>query len=283
MANSILRSFVTGTRAMLTAQLFVSVGAVGLAGWTLGVTNDLIRERDRLQERVIQLEQAMAARGDIPPEAAPVVEAPAASGAQVPYPDSIEGAVAPSPETNEPAPGGGDASVETQPAAEEPAPAAPPQRTPEQPDQPAPQATRPGASDLGAVLGSLFAPPPPLRTVVLHVRAEGDRAMAQRIARELMAAGQVRVLIDVMPPRDPRQSGYAYFDGRQSRPAAEIVARFHDASRRYEIAPWSAQLRGVALPAQGEYTADRLDIVLPPLPAEPVRPPIDSLTRVPGQ
>jgi hypothetical protein len=44
------------------------------------------------------------------------------------------------------------------------------------------------------------------------------------------------------------------------------VTQFHDVARRNQLTPWSSQLRGVALPAEGEYTADRLDLVLPPLP-----------------
>jgi hypothetical protein len=68
-----------------------------------------------------------------------------------------------------------------------------------------------------------------------------------------------------MPAGDTRQSGYSYFDGRQNRAAAALMQRFHDIARENEVAAWSAQLRGNALPAQGEYTADRMDVVLPPL------------------
>lgn len=255
MAESLLRSFVSGTRAMLAAQLIVSVGAVGLAGWTLGVTNQLIRERDRLQERVIQLEETMAARGDIPPAPTAVVEPVATQGADEVYPGSIENATAPA--DVEPAPDG----AAPAPAADEakPPPQEPPQE--ERAELPAPE------RDLGSIVSSLFGPAPPLRTVVLHVRSREDAAHAARMARELQANNEVRVLIDVMPPGDARQSGYSYFDGRQSRAAADFVARVHETARSMEIAQWSAQLRGVALPAQGEYTADRLDIVLPPLPA----------------
>lgn len=237
MADSLLRSFVTGTRAMLSAQLFVSVGAVGLAGWTLGVTNELIRERDRLQERVIQLEETMASQGAIPPPAPAVVD-PAPQG-EVAYPGSIEEAQIP------PQP------VDAQPQA--PAPADAQGDTPSRADD----------RDFGRIIGDLFAPPPPLRTVVLHVRSPAEEGYAQRIAVQMMEAGDIRVLTRVT--REQRPPGYAYFDGRQSRAAAETVTRFHDIARSYELAPWAAQLRGVALPAQGEYTADRLDIVLPPL------------------
>ena len=250
MASSPLQSFITGTRAMLAAQLIVCVGAVGLAGWTLAVTNQLIRERDRLQERVIQLEETIAARGDIPPAPTAVVERVATPNAEA-YPGSIEGAVAP--------------PAAQAPAGETPVEAAAPTPAPAPPSAEEQAAER----DLGRIVTGLFGPTPPLRTVVLHVRSQADAPYAARIAQTLQGGGDIRVLLDVMPPGDPRQSGYAYFDGRQSRPAAEVVARFHESARALQIAQWSAQLRGVALPAQGEYTADRLDIVLPPLPPPP--------------
>lgn len=256
MANSPLHAFVSGTRAMLAAQLVVAVGAVALAGWTLAVTNQLIRERDRLQERVIQLEETIAARGDIPPAPTAVVERVAAPNAEA-YPGSIRNAVSPAPPDgaaadSAPAP----ASIATQQQAEEP-----PQR------------------NLGRIVTNLFGPTPPLRTVVLHVRSQADAAQASRIARELQEDGEWRLLIAVMPAGDLRQSGYSYFDGRQSRPAADVVARFHEAARAMQIAQWSAQLRGTALPAQGEYGADRLDIVLPPLPPPPA--PADPAVTAP--
>lgn len=244
MANSPLHAFISGTRAMLAAQLVVCVGAVALSGWTLGVTNQLIRERDRLQERVIQLEETIASRGDIPPAPTAVVE-PVTTGADVVYPGSIESAVAP--------------TAEGPAAADGAAPPAPAQT----PAEAAPQ------RDLGSIVTGLFGPAPPLRTVVLHVRSSEDAGAASQIARALQGDGGLRVLIDVMPAGDPRQSGYAYFDGRQSRAAADVVARFHESARAMQIAQWSAQLRGTALPAQGEYSADRLDIVLPPLPPPP--------------
>jgi hypothetical protein len=100
------------------------------------------------------------------------------------------------------------------------------------------------------------------------VRAQEDADEASRIAGVLQLDG-VRVLIAVSPAGDPRAPGYAYFDGRQSRAAADAVSRFHEAARELQVAQWAAQLRGTALPAQGEYTADRLDITLPPLPAPP--------------
>ena len=190
MPKTVLNSFVTGTRALLVAQLIACIGAIALAGWTLGVTGQVLRERNRLQERVIQLEEAMAASGVIPP---------------------------------------------------------------------------------------------PLSTVVIHVRSDIDLAAAESIARALQA-DHVRALINVMTASDQRPSGYAYFDGRQSRAAADIVARFHDLAREQQVAQWSAQLRGTALPARGEYTADRLDIVLPPLPPPPPPPveaPVAAVTTTP--
>lgn len=248
MANSLIQSFITGTRAMLSAQLIVSVGAVALAGWTLGVTNELIRERDRLQERVIQLEETMAARGDIPPAPTAVVEPARARGGDAVYPGTIQAAVAPIE----------DGAAATESAARAPA---------TEPTDAAPR-----ERDIGSIVTGLFGPAPPLRTVVLHVRSREDAVAASRIARTLQANSAQNVLIDVMPPGDPRQSGYAYFDGRQSRAAADLVTSFHEAARTLQVAQWSAQLRGTALPAQGEYTADRLDIVLPPLPPPPAPP-----------
>ena len=240
MARSLLSTFVTSTRALLVAQLIACVGAVALAGWTLGVTNQVLRERNRLQERVIQLEEAMASSGVIPPPPTAVVAAPTQSDAA--YPGSIANARAPSMNAD---------SSDVVAAAEG------------------------SGQNIGAVITSLFGPAPPLRTVVLHVRAESDFAYAEKIARELQS-DDVHVLMNVMTTSDQRPSGYAYFDGRQSRSAADIVARFHDLAREQQVAQWSAQLRGTALPVRGEYTADRLDIVLPPLPPPPPPPLIET-------
>ncbi|MEZ5955785.1 MAG: hypothetical protein R3C27_01035 [Hyphomonadaceae bacterium] len=245
MAKSLLSTFVTSTRALLVAQLIACVGAVALAGWTLGVTNQVLRERNRLQERVIQLEEAMAASGVIPPPPTAVV-APASQGEA--YPGSIANARAPSATAE-------DTSDSIVAAAD----------TSEQ--------------NFGSVISGLFGPAPPLRTVVLHVRAGADTSAAEKIARELQS-NEVRALINVMPASDQRQSGYAYFDGRQSRAAAEIVARFHDIAREQQVAQWSAQLRGTALPARDEYAADRLDIILPPLPPPPPQPVPDPAAAV---
>ncbi len=239
MARSLLSAFVTSTRALLVAQLIACVGAIALAGWTLGVTNQVLRERNRLQERVIQLEEAMAASGVIPPPPTAVVAAPAPSDAA--YPGSIVNAR--SPETN------ADTLGNDAPASEQ--------------------------RNFGSVISTLFGPAPPLRTVVLHVRADSDFASAAKLARALQS-DNINVLINVMTASDQRPSGYAYFDGRQSRAAADIVARFHDLAREQQVAQWSAQLRGTALPARDEYSADRLDIVLPPLPPPPPPPVIEA-------
>jgi len=226
MARSLIGDFVRAARSLLAVQVFIAVGAVALAGWTLAVTNQALRERDLLRERVIQLEAAMAERGIVVPPTQ-TVSTPA-SDAQALYPGSI----------------GADAALEAD--------------------------TGP---DLRQTLSDVFSPAPPLRTVVLHVRAETDSAAAQTIARDL--AGDARdVIVRTMPVSDPRPSGYVYFDGRQNRAAAELMTQFHDSARRNGVAPWSAQLRGQALPAQGEYRADRLDIVLPPLP-----PPLTPATE----
>jgi hypothetical protein len=247
-ARSLLKSLVDGTRQMLTVQVFVGLLAVALAGWTLGVTNDLVRERVRMRDRVIQLEQTLAERGIVVPAPPNVVEtAPPAQD-----PNAYPGAVG---------------------ALARDADAAPTESTSIEIGAP-PPAEADGAQSFQRVIGDLFAPPPPMRLVVLHLRATTDAAQARAIADALVRDGSVRVIIDVMSPRDPRQSGYIYFDGRQSRAAAAMVTQFHDTARTQQIAEWSAQLRGVALPAQGEYSVDRLDIVLPPLPPPPPAPPV---------
>lgn len=261
MARSLLGSFVSGTRQVLFAQLFISAGAVGLAGWTLAVTNDLIRERERLRERVIQLEQTIAEGGGIVPGPTTTVEQTAPAPADQVYPGQIsEQAEVVSPETS---------AANESAAAEEVREEAPPEAEPQPQSPPAAAPTPSQSADavLGRIITDLFTPPPAVSTVVLHARNEDDAAYARRLATALTQSANVRYVIEVMAPRDPRQSGYAYYDGRQSRAAAAIVQQFHDAARRQEIGAWSAQLRGVALPAQGQYTAERIDIVLPPLPA----------------
>lgn len=271
MARSLLQSFVSGTRQMLAVQLFVSVGTVALAGYTAMITNRAIAERNRLNERVIQLEQALGEADIVPPEAVTIPTAPPTESL---YPPSLEGATTETV-TPEPAP------VDDTTTAAEPTPTRPPPTPPR--DQTTTEATPPASVDdakpepqatpqaptfdPAQILRDLLTPPPPLRQVVLHVRAQSDVDEAQRVARALAANSDLSVTIDVMPAGDTRQSGYAYFHGRQASAAAEVVQRLQDAARAAEIAPWVAQLRGSALPASGEYTADRLDVVLPALPA----------------
>jgi hypothetical protein len=227
MARSLLERLVSGTRQILMLQLVVSVVAIALAGWTLGVTSELIRERDRLREREIQLQETIGASGMVVPEPpAAVVDTPTYEPASSTYPGEI-GPPAPASDQDEVSADG----------------------------------------NLGRLFGSLFAPAPPMRLVVLHARSEADGAIAEAVAQELRAQNNVEVVIDVLQPRDPRASGYTYFDGRQGRAAAALVTQFHDLAREQQIAPWTAQLRGSALPAQGEYGADRVDLVLPALPA----------------
>jgi hypothetical protein len=260
-ARSLLQSLVTGTRQILTAQLIVAVAAIALAGWTLGVTSELIRERDRLRERVIQLEETMGSSGVVVPETpASVVDTPTYAPASSTYPPDISNAVEVAPEES--------ARAEVD---ETSATAA---------LQDEDQASSP---DLGGLFESLFSPAPPMRLVVLHVRGEADRGIALGIASELQTQGDVRVVINQLQPRDPRASGYTYFDGRQGRRAAALVTQFHDLAREKQVAAWSAQLRGVALPAQGEYGADRLDIVLPALPSTETSPPPLARTGAPAQ
>ncbi|MBL8531075.1 MAG: hypothetical protein JNK94_05005 [Hyphomonadaceae bacterium] len=269
MARSLLGAFVGGTRQVLVAQLFISIAAVGLAGWTLAVTNDLIRERERLRERVIQLEQTIANTGAVVPGPVTTVQPTTPAPSDAAYP----GQISPRAEVVTP---------ESEPA-DGPEPAVTPDssrpQTPLETDatsapSPGTNSQNPSAeSVLGQIITDLFTPPPPVGTVVLHARSENDAAYARRLAATLTQSSNVRYIIEVMAPRDPRQSGYAYYDGRQSRSASALVQQFHDAARRQEIAAWSAQLRGTALPAQGQYTPDRVDIVLPPLPVP--QPPRD--------
>lgn len=122
-------------------------------------------------------------------------------------------------------------------------------------------------------IADLFSPPPPLTIVVMHVRGDNDLARAQRLVAEADSAALKQASVLLMPPGDVRMPGYFYFDGRQSAAAASLIADFNDAARRAELAPWSAQLRGVALPARGEFAAERLDVILPALPPPPAPPP----------
>lgn len=215
MARSLLWTLVSGTRQMLAAQLFASIVAVALVGWTLVITSEAIQERDRLRDRVVQLEGELGARGIVPPAATATLNSDNV------YPPEI--------------------GLMRQASSES------------------------GALNPSQIITDVFAPAPALSALVLHVRSEQDRAAATRVATALGAANIV-VTVNVMAPRDGRVSAYAYYDGRQSRAAAALVARFNDAARRSNIPRWSAQPRAQALPAEGEFTAERLDIVLPPLP-----------------
>lgn len=250
MARPVLRSLVNGTRQLLTAQLFVAIVTVALAGWTLAITNEVIRDRDRLRDRVIQLEQAMASGGMVVPATPVVVDQPVAVGDANAYPGEVGL--------------GANGELRSQRAIEVTSANNSAART------------RPAAEDAGAnisrVLTGLFAPPPPMHVVVLHVRTPAEVNAATLLANDFIAAAHVRVVIDLMPPRDPHEVGYAYFDGRQSAAAAALVGQFNDTARQHELAPWSAQLRGTALPAQGEYRSDRVDLVLPALPPPPPPP-----------
>src|SRR5574338_185062 len=89
MARSVLRSLVNGTRQLLTVQLFVGILAVALAGWTLAVTNTVIRDRDRLKDRVIQLEQAMASSGIVVPATPVLVDQAAGVSEANAYPGEV--------------------------------------------------------------------------------------------------------------------------------------------------------------------------------------------------
>lgn len=246
--RSLLSALVAGTRSMLAVQLVLAVLSVALAGWTLGVTSNVMRERDRLRERVIQLEQTMADRGIVtPPPAAVVAEARTSEAL---YPDLAADA----------APIGGAEALRSEKEGISTA------------------ATR----EFNRLIGDLFAPAPALQTLVLHVRSAADTDEAAALGSVLQRGSGLRVLINVMGPADQRASGYSYYDGRQNSAAAAIVTRFHDAAREAQIAVWAAQLRGLALPAQRGFTAERLDIVLPPLPPPPEPPPAPIEAAPPG-
>ncbi|MGE0597265.1 MAG: hypothetical protein AB7P07_12955 [Hyphomonadaceae bacterium] len=284
MARSVLNSFVSGTRQMLAVQLFASVGAVALAGYTVGVTNNLIRERDRLTERVIQLEEALAREGVVPPPSArPIREADAAApvypGAPaeevvvVEEPSLEGGEEAPAPSTVEPGtPPANPAAPSAPETRDDPTTTTPPSGSQgadatQQPQ--APSATQTPGIDLATqVLRDLLTPAPPLRTLVLHVRSRADYDEAQAIAGRLGQSG-LRISIAIREPNDQTATGYAYYHGRQGRAAADLAQSVQEAARTAGIAAWAVQLRGAGLPAQGDYTADRVDVVLPALPSEP--------------
>jgi len=247
----VLRSLVNGTRQLLTVQLFVAILAVALAGWTLAVTTNVIRERNRLRDRVIQLEQTMASNGMVVPATPVQVDQPVAVGDSNAYPGEVglgaNGVLS--------GPNAVEVRVETANATAR-----------------APTPAQNASANISSVLTGLFAPPPPLHVVVLHVRSQAEASAASLIATDFIRTTHVRVIIDVMAARDPRDAGYAYFDGRQSAAAATLVGQFNDAARQHDLAPWSAQLRGTALPAQGEYRSDRVDLLLPALPPPPPPP-----------
>ncbi|MEJ0061447.1 MAG: hypothetical protein WDM79_18635 [Terricaulis sp.] len=374
MARSLLQSFVSGTRQMLTLQLFVGVAAVALAGWTMGVTNDLIRERDALKARVGQLETEMGIQGvEVPAPIAPV-ETTEVTPAEEPV-VTEETATTTEPTQTPTVPGfrtlllhirseddrpsaqllaralsntglaitidagswrqrsgysfhdqgqseqaaslyasvrsaaaelkleawSGDlpgAFIEGEPAdqfdlwlprlpvreAAEPETQVPPVRTADVAPPAAAPAAEPAAPafDPGAILRQVLQPAPALQTVVLHIRSEADRDEAVGIARRLSASG-VRVSIEVAPANDQSASGYAYYDPRQSRPAAAIAAQLQSIARENQIEPWAAGLRGVAFPPSADYGATRLDFVLPPLPAPSFRQQLNRATVVQPQ
>lgn len=130
-------------------------------------------------------------------------------------------------------------------------------------------------------IGDLFSAPPPITEIVLHVRGENDLARAKELLAGAGSRSLAQAAVALMPPGDVRAPGYFYFDGRQSASAADLVSAFNNAARRAEIAPWSAQLRGTALPARGEFAAERLDLILPELPPPPPPPPPSPVETAP--
>lgn len=227
-ARSVLNRFVSGARQLLAVQLVIAVLAVALAGWTLGVTGNLIRERERLRERVAQLEETLVANDVVVPSNTTMVATPNQTPRDA-YPPSTPGA------------GGATASEAS-------------------------------GFNPAQIITDLFTPAPAMALIIVHVRGEAEARIVAPIVETLRQAGDVEVVVNQMAARESRPAGYAYFDGRQSGAAAAWMQRFHDSARSNEVAPWSAQLRGVALPAQGEYAANRMDIVLPALsPAQVLR------------
>jgi hypothetical protein len=249
MARSLLATLVRGTRQMLMVQLLISIVVIAVAAWTLAIMTNVTRERDQLRARVVQLETAMGAQGVVVPAKPATVDPTAISRDATAYPPPV-GAL-------QKMPAGVQVVAFRRGAAAEPAPQ---------------------GFDPTRVIRAIFTPPPPMRALVIHVRGAADAGVAERIARAMQ--GALSVIIDVLPEHDQRPSGYAYFDGRQSLAAAALVSRFNDAARQATVAAWSAQLPGIALPAQGEYRADRVDIVLPALPA-PAPPPVAAAAPAP--
>ncbi|HRO03562.1 MAG TPA: hypothetical protein PLS69_08170, partial [Terricaulis sp.] len=207
-----LQRFVRGVRQVVVLQLIIALIAVALAGWTLGLTGELMRERESLRARVGQLEETLVSNDIVVPSAANVVETPT-QRARTAYPP--------------PAPAGAELGA--------------------------------AASEASAlrIISDLFTPAPAMAVVIVHVRNDAEARIVAPIAEDLARASGLQVLVSIMTARNQLGPGYFYFDGRQSAPAAALMQRFHEAARGQEVAPWSAQLRGVALPAQGEYGADR--------------------------
>lgn len=229
MTRPLLNRFVRGARQVLALQLLLAIGLVAIAGWTLGVTSELMRERESMRSRIAQLEETLVGHDIVVPSTATVVESTAAQRARDVYPPA--------------------APAEAQIAASEDSAFNPTQ-----------------------IIGDLFTPPPAMRVVIVHVRNAAEARIAAQLTAELARNASVEAFVSIMPAREQRPAGYSYFDGRQSGAAAALLQIFHETARRIGVAPWSAQLRGVALPAQGQYTPDRLDIVLPALsPAQTQR------------
>lgn len=224
MARPLLNRFVRGVRQILALQLILAIGLVAMAGWTLGLTSELMIERDRQRTRIVQLEEALVANDIVVPSTANVVEAPAQRARDVyPPPAPAEAMIAPLAPRED------------------------------------------GAFNPTQMLAEMFTPTPAMRVVIVHVRSEAEARIAAPIVADMAAAAGIEAYVALMPTREQRSAGYSYFDGRQSGPAAALLQSFHDSARRAGVAPWSAQLRGVALPAQGPYTPERLDIMPPAL------------------
>ena len=65
--RSLLQTLLGNARRALVLQVLLSIFAIALAGWTLAVTAGLLRERERLNDRVIQLEETLASRNIVVP------------------------------------------------------------------------------------------------------------------------------------------------------------------------------------------------------------------------
>ena len=198
MADGLLQRFVRGVRQVVALQLIIALFAVALAGWTLGVTGELMRERESLRARVAQLEETLVSNDVVVPSAANVLETPM-QRARNAYPPA--------------APAGAELGVVAESEA---------------------SALR--------IISDLFTPAPAMAVVIVHVRNDAEARIAAPIAELFAQQSSLRVLISIMPPRDPRGPGYFYFDGRQSGAAAALMQSFHDIARGAEVAPWSAQV-----------------------------------------